>query len=67
MKIVWKDSNTLYIQGFSAYLGKWLVGNVFYDGISSEKEVGNRRYKGDRFTDIKGPTVQSSACIQETM
>lgn len=33
-KITWKDNNGKYVNGKSAYLGKILVGSVFYDGIS---------------------------------
>jgi hypothetical protein len=33
MKITWKKMSDPYISGESAYVGKWRVGDVYFDGM----------------------------------
>lgn len=35
-EIIWKVSTEQFACGNNAYLGKWIVGSVFYDGVSSK-------------------------------
>lgn len=38
MKITWKQSDSRYVYGESAIVGKWCVAGIHYDGLTSDKE-----------------------------
>lgn len=35
MQITWKEDNLRYVSGESAFVGKWKVASVSYDGMTS--------------------------------
>lgn len=36
MKIIWKEDNRRYGSGESAFVGKWKVASIHYDGMTSD-------------------------------
>lgn len=73
MKTTWKRSEKQYSNGSNLFAGRWHVGSVFYDGISSKEQKnryratcnlpGIKELLGNYFTEEEAQLVVEKAVV----